>query len=816
MGFITSSVAIRARTSDGAKSNLFGSSIEAIGTLLELSNATGSTTVQIGGNAVDIDLSVESLTTIAQKIDALAGISASVVTETVDGETLYRIDISGTTSFTDNGNVLQTLGILEGTYGTVAEVHTGTVALTDAGDTLIDDDNGNLGTNLTDLKIGGTSAGVQNGDTITISGKKPDGTSVSSADFTVGTDGNTLQDLMTFIEDRYTGEGNAVTVSFEDGKITVTSDTAGDSQMEISLISNNENDGILDFGEISMITEGRAMQIAAGEDAEIEIDNVVITDSSNTVTDVIEGVTLNLVGEDTDTTVTVKVERDLETIKSKINDMADAYNAIMNYINTQFSYDNENGEIGGTLFGDGTLSSVKSGLINAVTQTVIGVSSDFNRLPLIGISLDISDTDDGSYENLNMSIDEDMLTEALETNFDDVKKLLIAYGSSSSSNLEYISHTSDTQGGAYDVNITQAATRTTVTGSGALSGVLGESVTVSVADYKTGRVAEVELDADMDIDDVVNALNSEFSQEYTEQLQGSENTGYSYSTLFSGISGAEDGDVITFSGTKGNGLYVSGSYTVDTTKTLGDLAESIEDMFEDEVTVALDANGKLIITDRQAGDSQLSFTINTSEVDGLNFGTVGTTTEGRYAMTITASEGTGADAGKLVLTHNAYGTGHILEVSQESTGDPLGLDDAVQVYGKDVAGTINGLTATGTGRTLTLDSEGNNANGLSISYSGSGAIDTSFTLTLGIAEILDRLLDFITDTSDGYVTYKQTSLQGSIDSFKTQIEDMEARLDREMDTLTNQFLAMELALSELQTQSEWLSGQIKASLSGWS
>jgi flagellar capping protein FliD len=34
--------------------------------------------------------------------------------------------------------------------------------------------------------------------------------------------------------------------------------------------------------------------------------------------------------------------------------------------------------------------------------------------------------------------------------------------------------------------------------------------------------------------------------------------------------------------------------------------------------------------------------------------------------------------------------------------------------------------------------------------------------------------------------------------------------------MINQFVAMEVTLSKLQSQSEWLTGQINASYSGWS
>ncbi len=66
-------------------------------------------------------------------------------------------------------------------------------------------------------------------------------------------------------------------------------------------------------------------------------------------------------------------------------------------------------------------------------------------------------------------------------------------------------------------------------------------------------------------------------------------------------------------------------------------------------------------------------------------------------------------------------------------------------------------------------------------------------LTLGTAELFDRVLFNITDSYEGYVAFKQDSLQDSIDSFEIRIEEMEARLDLKMENMINKFVAMETA-----------------------
>ena len=44
---------------------------------------------------------------------------------------------------------------------------------------------------------------------------------------------------------------------------------------------------------------------------------------------------------------------------------------------------------------------------------------------------------------------------------------------------------------------------------------------------------------------------------------------------------------------------------------------------------------------------------------------------------------------------------------------------------------------------------------------------------------------------------------------------MEARLERKREQLLNRYMQMELALQKIQSQSNWLSGQLTAAANGW-
>ena len=136
-----------------------------------------------------------------------------------------------------------------------------------------------------------------------------------------------------------------------------------------------------------------------------------------------------------------------------------------------------------------------------------------------------------------------------------------------------------------------------------------------------------------------------------------------------------------------------------------------------------------------------------------------------------------------------------------------------QAYaGTNVAGTINGETATGSGQNLIGDSGNTNTDGLSLKITYSSTVPASLgtlKLTLGVAELMEKKLDNMIVAIDGYVTYRQTGLQSTIDNLETQIETLEERLEKEREKLTNQYVAMEQAISKIQSMSNWLTNQLK-------
>ena len=115
------------------------------------------------------------------------------------------------------------------------------------------------------------------------------------------------------------------------------------------------------------------------------LNGLPITSASNTLTNVVDGVTLKLSGI-TSAPVNVNVLQDNDALKKQLQAFADAYNAVQTLITTQTKYDAST-KTGGPLQGDGAAVGLQRSLRN-LAGTSSGASSTFARLADAGLGTD--------------------------------------------------------------------------------------------------------------------------------------------------------------------------------------------------------------------------------------------------------------------------------------------------------------------------------------------------------------------------------------------------------------------------------------------
>ncbi|MGQ0708854.1 MAG: flagellar filament capping protein FliD [Rhodoferax sp.] len=187
---------------------------------------------------------------------------------------------------------------------------------------------------------------------------------------------------------------------------------------DLSQFTINDSAGAVDSTNSSPAT-GMAMSQVA-QDATAKINGTTVTSTSNKLSEVVPGVTLQL-ATTTTSAVSITIEDDTTTMQSKVQALVDAYNALNTTLASATKYD-ASSKTGGPLQGD----SATVGLQNAL-RSLMGSSSSgstYSRLSDVGLERQT----DGS-----LKLNATRFSSAL-TNLDNLKKLFTTDNSDSATN----------------------------------------------------------------------------------------------------------------------------------------------------------------------------------------------------------------------------------------------------------------------------------------------------------------------------------------------------------------------------------------------
>ncbi|MGV8893084.1 MAG: flagellar filament capping protein FliD [Burkholderiaceae bacterium] len=126
-------------------------------------------------------------------------------------------------------------------------------------------------------------------------------------------------------------------------------------------------------------------QIASAEDAVIVVDTIRVTKQSNTITDAIQGVTLNLGKEVPGTTTRLTLSRDTSSMKSALESFVKAYNDTNQALKDATAY-NATTRVAASLNGDSTIRTIQTQMRQIFGTPVAGAPSGMSMLSDAGIS----------------------------------------------------------------------------------------------------------------------------------------------------------------------------------------------------------------------------------------------------------------------------------------------------------------------------------------------------------------------------------------------------------------------------------------------
>jgi flagellar hook-associated protein 2 len=197
----------------------------------------------------------------------------------------------------------------------------------------------------------------------------------------------------------------------------------------------------------------------AGLSANFKVNGIAISKNSNTVMDVIPGVTLNL-SKITTAPVTLTVAQDTASVTKSVTDFVAAYNTLTKSLTDVSSY-NAATKTGAVLQGDATVRNLQAQLRGVLNTPGAGTITSLSQ---IGVTFQRDGT---------LALDSTKLATVMKSDFTGIAGLFASTGKASDSLTTFMSSTSSTKPGIYPLTVTKIATQGNETGSAAPNLTIG-------------------------------------------------------------------------------------------------------------------------------------------------------------------------------------------------------------------------------------------------------------------------------------------------------------------------------------------------------
>jgi len=427
-----------------------GGSISPAATLLNAgfgitpsNGGTGKGLFTIDGISIEYDVETDKLEdstdtehSIVHRINSAMTAAGKNITanydETTDKFTLVRSGSTDTISISsggDKGNLLSALNLTSATQDTSGGNNTVTSSV-------------HLKTVKTDELITSAASNF--------------GISVTAGSFTIN--GTTLNigstDTLTAVIEKINSSSAGVTASYDrtTDKLVLNSRTTGATSITVGSSSDTSN-----FLSAAFIKNGVATE-EIGKNAIFQIEGInngnPITRNSNTISDLINGVTITLkntynTGTTEETPVSLSISQDTSTAYNAISSFVSNFNSLVSNVKIKTApADVENDTVtnaAGVLYGDAFFTRMRTELQLQVTDIVSGITGQYNSLSSIGITIN---------EGGELAIDSSRLNSALSSNMSDVQELFTNSSSGIASTLStYLTGVTDSSTGSLTKSI---------------------------------------------------------------------------------------------------------------------------------------------------------------------------------------------------------------------------------------------------------------------------------------------------------------------------------------------------------------------------
>jgi len=604
--------------------------------------------------------------------------------------------------------------------------------------------------------------------------------SQSSGSITV----NSSNDSLAGLRDAINGANLGVTASIvNDGsgtpyRLVLTSNATGANEsMQVSVQGDAGISSLLTYPPSTGTPTSSAMtQTAQAQNANLTVNGLALSSSTNAVATALPGISLNLLQTGQST---LTVANNSSSIQTDIDSFVSAYNTLQSTISTLTAYNP--GGTNGPLIGDATTMQIQNQLQQVVASALSGTGSGYSSLAAVGISLN----NDGT-----LSVNDSTLSQALQSNPTQFAALFSTAGSATNSNVAYLIGGTNTQPGSYAVNITQAATQGTFTGSTALPDAATGSVALSSpTTIASGATLALTIGG---TPTTVNLTAGSYATPaaLVAMLQ---------SAIGSAATVTQNNGVLSVAPAGGSDQTISiatdGSGTDASAQLFGGNVGNTTTIASGGLPMAVTVDGVMANVTLGAGSytpSQLATALQTA----INTNT--TLQQAGVSVDVTQNNN-----GELSVASTSYGSQSSISIGGTGVAQLFGSSQTSNT-GLDVQGTIGGYAATGNGQVLTVGNSGPAA-GLQIMVAGTstGALG-AVNYSQGYASLLNGIVASATNSTSGSITNATNTLNTQITALQTQQTNLQQYITQVQQQYQTQFSAMNALVVQMQSTASFL------------
>ena len=692
-----------------------------------LSNLVGKTSLSVSSNSTAVSA------TITDPSSAKALNSAMTISSLAAGQTLAFTGFSATTDVVGGGSLVLEIGDWSsGSF--VANSTTASTSLTvTETDTLA-----SLRDKINDLNYGVTASIIGAGD-----------------------------DTFNLVLKSSEGKENAL-------RITATESPSGSG---LSSIDNS--------------TTNSSKQKIAGTDASIVVDGMTLTRSSNQITDLFEGYTVNLVST-TSSSANLTASVDTNSAISSLESLVTSINSLKEVLNSK-TFRGDSSTEKGELADDPVINRLKKQIDTLTTEALSGFGSSSVYLSNLGVR-----TERSGLLTLNTTVLENTLINnpsSLDAIFNsmysaDSSLLSVSGGSNSSPTpgtyaFAMTAYVSGAFSGLASNDTTPGITASNNTIQLTVDGVTSGTITVPAAEYSSESALATAVQTAINADSTLSTAGKSVVVTHS-------NGSYS---ITSGSTGSSSSIVIDTLGSNLNGfLKMSGSAVADA------LAASQSGTASSALSLSSSLNDSV--------GKRISITSASGDESGYTFTIVGQDLSGNAQTEVI----TGPAANATVFGSKTFKTVTSVTPSSNSSGAiTVGTTgEGITTSGVTGSATLDGVEMSADIANNTFTNISGDAAGLRVKYSGLGS---SGSVYYG-QSLLDKLTSYITtslnNTGSGSVENRISTLNNELTKQNDLLNELDTRFESTRSRYMQQFSAMESAVTSLKSTGEYLTNLFEA------